>query len=35
MNSKSDNTEIMINEKLLENFFNHLFLNIKLAWKQQ
>ena len=38
MHSKSDNIEIMINDKtdeLIENFLNHFLIDMKLDWKHQ
>ena len=38
MHSKSDNIEIMINDKtdeLIENFSNHFLIDMKLDWKHQ
>ena len=38
MYSKTDSTEIMINDKaneLLKNFLIHFFIDIKLDWKHQ
>ena len=38
IHSESDNIEIMTNNKgdeVLEELFNHLFLDIKLGWKHQ
>ena len=39
MHSKSDNIEIMINDKadevIEERFFNHFLQGIKLGWKYQ
>ena len=38
MHSKSDNIEIMINnraDEVIEELFNYLFIGIKLDWKHQ